>query len=245
MNVKITETHFKKHSKEIENSKRSPLRKIVMSVLERDLKDIKNKKVLEIGCGDWDYSKKIVEKNKCEWHGFEPVDLGKNNLTIVKGSVENIPYHDNSFDLIICNQTIEHWFEYGVTYKKALDEINRVLKPNGIAMINAPIHVHGDIIFLRGEYTKIKKLFKHFKINLFEKCIPDEKIKSWKRIAASGFFSKFGYPNQLITNHNKATSHIINIHLKSIKKEEQKQKLINRNYIVLMRFIKRLFTSRL
>ena len=87
------------------------------------------------------------------------ISLGKNNLTLVKGSVKEIPYHNNSFDMVLCNQTIEHWFEYNVSLKRALSEISRVLKPKGLLMINAPIHVHGDPRFLRGELDKIFNIF--------------------------------------------------------------------------------------
>jgi len=149
--MKIIETNF---------FKCESIRCVVESIISRDLKKIKNVKVLEIGCGNWDYAKNIFENNKCEWYGF---DVLNNKLTNIKGSVSSIPFLDNSFDVIIGNQTMEHWFEYGVSFKKALSEINRVLRKNGVLILNAPIHVHGHPFFLKGNIDK--------KINLFKKDI--------------------------------------------------------------------------
>ena len=133
--------------------------------------------------------------------------MKEKNLTLVKGSVSNIPYHDDSFDLVLCTQTMEHWFEYNVSIKKGLKEIHRVLKPNGTAMINVPIYNHGDPRMLKGELNKIKKQFnkKYWNIILFEKVYLKEKIQGWKKIAAKGFFSKIGYPSIIMPKTHKHT----------------------------------------
>lgn len=193
------------------------LREVIKAVLRRDLKPIANKKVLEIGCGTWNYAKRILEKNSCNWFGVELVDEGRKNLTLVKGSVKKLPYHDNSFDFVLCNQTMEHWFEYNVSLKQALSEINRVLKPGGVLMVNSPIHLHGDPRFLSGELEKIRDVFdrKLWTIALFEKCFPSREIKGWKKIASRGFFSRLGYPDFFILHPDKAVSYIINIHARN------------------------------
>lgn len=220
---------------------KNPLRKCVELILRRDLKKIKNKTILEIGCGKWGFAKKLLEKNN-KWFGLEPVDF-KNNLTIIKGSVKKIPFHDNSFDYILCNQTMEHWFEYGVSMKKALKEINRVLKNNGILMINSPIYNHGHPFFLRGKLRKIANQFdiKMWKITLFERCIPSKKIKGWIKLGGKGWQSKIGYPNFLIPKHKNKYSYIINIHAKKIINNQIKTKNSRlRPLIVILRFLKKL-----
>ena len=240
MNTKTT--NIKQYPFHIEKTDNSPIRKTTMLILERDLKNLKNIKVLEVGCGGWDYAKRILEKKGCEWYAFEPVNTGKKNLTLVKGSVGNIPYHNGSFDLVLCNQTMEHWFEYGVGLRRALKELNRVLKHNGVLMINAPIHFHGDPLFLSGKLKNIYHLFdkKIWKVELFEKCFPLKKIQAWKKVSANGFFSKFGYPNFMIPNSKNATSYLLNIHCKKIKKgNEIKENYSIRCFLVMFRFIKK------
>ncbi|MBD3249367.1 methyltransferase domain-containing protein [Candidatus Woesearchaeota archaeon] len=225
-------------------------RDVVMHILKRDLKDIHNKKVLEIGPGRWDFAKNILEKNNCRWYGLEPLDFGEDNLTMIKGSVDDIPFHDSSFDIVLCNQSMEHWFEYNVSLKKALKEIHRVLKPESILMINAPIHNHGDPRFLMGELKKIRASFKKnmWNILLFEKAFPDKKVQGWKKIAANGFFSKLGYPDFLIPNPKDATTYTLDIHAQKKKKKNKKKKSQNRsirNLIVILRFIKKYIRTRI
>ena len=49
--------------------------------------------------------------------------------------VQNIPYTDNTFDLILCNHILEHV----PNDQKALQEIYRVLKKDGLAILQVPI----------------------------------------------------------------------------------------------------------
>lgn len=236
-----------KNATKITYFKDKTLRNVVQSILYRDLSKIKNKKILEIGCGNWDYAKKILENNDNEWHGFEPVDFGKNNLTIIKGSVKSIPYHENSFDYVICNQTIEHWFEYAVSFRRALNEIKRVLNPKGVLIVNAPIHIHGHPIFLKGKLKKIMKLFtQNWEIKLFEKCFSSKKEKRWKQLGTQGWQSKIGYPSFLIPDHKNAFSYILNIHAmrKSTRKPLTKRAKF-REIKVFIRFIKENITDSL
>ncbi|GAJ19731.1 unnamed protein product, partial [marine sediment metagenome] len=128
-----------------------------------------------------------------------------------------------------------------VSFKRALNEINRVLKLNGVLVINAPIHVHGHPFFLRGNLKKINKLFDKnlWNIKLFDKCIPNKKLKRWKKLGDQGWQSKVGYPDFLIPHHKEAFSYILNIH--AIKKSTSKlstKKDKLREIKVILRFIK-------
>jgi ubiquinone/menaquinone biosynthesis C-methylase UbiE len=53
----------------------------------------------------------------------------------VKADITDIPYSDNSFDIIYCSHVLEHV----VDDRKALRELNRVLKADGWAVILVPI----------------------------------------------------------------------------------------------------------
>lgn len=54
------------------------------------------------------------------------------NILCEEGSLHDIPYNDNSFDLVICSGVVHHT----VNPDRALSEIYRVLKPGGKAWIS-------------------------------------------------------------------------------------------------------------
>jgi len=54
--------------------------------------------------------------------------------------VQQIPYSDKHFDLIICNHLLEHVPDD----KKAMNELNRVLKDNGTAILQVPISMNSE-----------------------------------------------------------------------------------------------------
>lgn len=67
---------------------------------------------------------------------YWPVDLNPEMPGIRKVvDITDIPFEDNSFDLIICNHVLEHIPDDG----KAGRELYRVLKIGGIAFLNVPM----------------------------------------------------------------------------------------------------------
>jgi ubiquinone/menaquinone biosynthesis C-methylase UbiE len=57
-------------------------------------------------------------------------------LADVKMDIHQIPFEDNSFDVVFCNHVMEHVDDD----LKACAEINRVLKPNGWGIIQSPVY---------------------------------------------------------------------------------------------------------
>jgi SAM-dependent methyltransferase len=55
-------------------------------------------------------------------------------LADVKADICDLPFEDNSFDVILCNHVLEHIPDD----TKALNEIYRILKPNGWAILQIP-----------------------------------------------------------------------------------------------------------
>ena len=96
-------------------------------IINKEIYDIKkickNKKVLDVGCG-FGRNKKIIEEVGGEWIGVEPFDGGKHTVI---GSAEELPFEDNTIDIIIMDSVLEHVKDVG----KAFQEVSRVLKQNG------------------------------------------------------------------------------------------------------------------
>lgn len=49
--------------------------------------------------------------------------------------VQEIPFNDNTFDVVICNHVLEHVEDD----KKAMKELYRILRPNGFAILQVPM----------------------------------------------------------------------------------------------------------
>jgi len=101
---------------------------------------IKDKNVLDIGCwvGGYevlinDYARQITAID-IEQKALAVAQKSFPNIKFLKASVLKLPFPDNSFDVVTMWAVIEH-IPKG-TEIKALKEINRVLKKNGIFCFN-------------------------------------------------------------------------------------------------------------
>ncbi len=87
----------------------------------------------------------------------------KNGKSDLIGDGMNIPMKDNSVDTVLCTQVLEHV----QNPQKVIDEIKRVLKPNGVCILTThmanPLHglPHDYFRFTKYAFTNI--LFKNFK----------------------------------------------------------------------------------
>lgn len=107
--------------------------------------DLKNKKMLEIGCGfgsfvltartkgldcyavDPDFASADVTRKRLQQNGFDPT-------VIVMGCGESLPFDNESFDVIVSFHVLEHVNEPA----QVLEECIRALKPNGYLYIIVP-----------------------------------------------------------------------------------------------------------
>ncbi len=149
----------------------------------------KNRKLLDAGCGCGFftiYSKKL---------GYSPIgiDLSKESIKLARklarinktkikfliGDVRNMPFKDNSFDIVLSSGVIEHFSDTG----KAVKEHSRVLKSKGILIGNIPYRYS---IFVPNKFfqkilgkwqagyeksfsiSKIKNLFNKHNLNIEE-----------------------------------------------------------------------------
>ena len=99
--------------------------------------DMNDKKVLEVGCGLGSHSEQISKSGA----SLTAIDLSKTSVEatqrrfnikslngkILKADAENLPFEDNSFDIVWSWGVIHHT----PNTEKCAQEIERVLKPNG------------------------------------------------------------------------------------------------------------------
>ena len=102
--------------------------------------NLENKTLLDGGCGTGWFTKKAIEKGAMVTSlDIAPklVDITKKKnptTTGVVGSLLEIPFEDNSFDVVISSEVIEHTPDPF----KATQELIRVLKPGGYLCVTAP-----------------------------------------------------------------------------------------------------------
>lgn len=102
----------------------------------------RSEKILEIGSGSGYYTKAIAEIT----NHLTATEFSKEYLEVTKKynpypvdayihcSATKMPFSDNTFNKILITEVIEHIPEWN----KAIDEVRRVLKPGGIAIITTP-----------------------------------------------------------------------------------------------------------
>lgn len=92
--------------------------------------------VLDVGCGQSPY-RHLVERDSCTYRGIDieaADEFDYQNADVVRFDGENIPFPESTFDLIICTEVLEHVHRY----EKLVEEMHRVLKPNGTIIATVP-----------------------------------------------------------------------------------------------------------
>ena len=102
-----------------------------------------NSKVLLVGCAG-DPLSTILTTLGYKVFGFDikHVTIKYPNFKFIKGDIRNTKFLSNYFDAVVAVSTIEHVGLMNTDYEgdqKALKEIRRILKPNGIFLFTAPV----------------------------------------------------------------------------------------------------------
>ncbi|WP_370476945.1 class I SAM-dependent methyltransferase [Tamlana flava] len=79
-------------------------------------------------------------------------------LADVKADICNLPFSDNEFDIILCNHVLEHI----PNDKKAMSELFRVMKPNGMGIFQVPQDLNRETTFEDDSITDKKERAKIF-----------------------------------------------------------------------------------
>lgn len=123
------------------------------------LKDLKPEKVLDLGCGAGQELLPFLERTDAVCVGVDRAEklgeftkntfAGKERAVFVRSAGENLPFEDASFDVILCLVALPY-----MDNQKAIGEISRVLKPNGVLILK----VHAPLFFFGMMRERIKTL---------------------------------------------------------------------------------------
>ncbi|MDB0066121.1 class I SAM-dependent methyltransferase [Gammaproteobacteria bacterium] len=119
--------------------------------------------MLDLGCGEGRHIFGVMEKFpdlKCigldphiesldkAFEGLKFLESISNTKTsFLSGSAYSLPFCDDSFDLVVCSEVLEHLHDY----KYAIKEINRVLKPGGQFLASVPAEFPEKICWFLSE----------------------------------------------------------------------------------------------
>ena len=105
------------------------------------LPHVRGCRVLDAGCGVGWGSALLVQAEASEVIGVdldpEAVEDARRRVpaaTFVVGDLLDLPFEDDSFDVVVCFEAIEHT---GDT-ERTLDQLSRVLRPNGLLFVSSP-----------------------------------------------------------------------------------------------------------
>ncbi len=117
--------------------------------------------ILDVGCGGGINIKRMAQDAKKVYgidYSIESVKLSRKvnekliddgKVEIMKGNVKDLPFEDNSFDIVTAFETVYFWPDI----EKCFGEVKRVLKPGGIFLIGMETN---------GSDNFIMKFWKHF-----------------------------------------------------------------------------------
>jgi SAM-dependent methyltransferase len=173
-------------------------------------------KVVDLGCGNGEFTLRAKEKIGCD--EIIGVDANEERLNEAKkkGIItlkcnlnDTLPFKGNSFDVIICNQVIEHLY-YPVKFMR---EVYRILKPKGYAVISTENLASWDNIFaLLFGYTpfsmefdsglyKIGNPLSPYEKEIIKEPFPHVRVFSWKGLIELSKFVGFKIERAVGSGH--------------------------------------------
>jgi ubiquinone/menaquinone biosynthesis C-methylase UbiE len=161
-----------------------------------DIPELKLKQqsvVLDAGCGTGRHMRELakipdlkivgIDKNEKELNDAylslqAMPDAATNNFCVIKADINEMPFAGEVFDCIICSEVLEHI----PRHREALQELLRVLKPQGTLIISVPRYYPERICWLispayhneQGGHIRI------YKKNYLQKMLAGHGVQCWK-----------------------------------------------------------------
>jgi len=179
-------------------SSKEKVEKYQKIIRDKEWEDIKthipeNSFFLDVGCGAGDNLLRAKNQLNCKVTGIDPFPgeqgVGRyqseelKEIIIDKGFAENLPYENESFDVVFCSHVLEHVNNE----EKSLLEIRRVLKKDGVLIIGMPTALMSLI-----SYISILLFTTHINLLFFLKSFG--KNEMFKRFRAIFIPTSHSYP---------------------------------------------------
>jgi len=116
-------------------------------LFDKNLRGYLPNNIIDVGCGDGSRTIRIARYFDIDMNRVYGIDNEVNRIKACQNSFiankidleyQNIPYSDDTFDLVICNQVLEHL----KNIKRVIDELIRITNREGYLLIGVPNLAH-------------------------------------------------------------------------------------------------------
>lgn len=133
--------YAEKRQQDLINGMKPSHRFVEKPMMKSMMPNLKNKKILMLGCGTGEESK-MLETFGANSKQLVGIDLSSKSIEIAKktypdiefivGDMNNLPFDDEGFDFVYSSLAIH----YSATPEKVYEEVSRVLKQNGLFLFS-------------------------------------------------------------------------------------------------------------
>jgi len=119
----------------------------IFRIFDKNLEGYCPYNIVDVGCGNGSRTIRIAKHLNVDMSNVYGVDYSEDfaitcqsmfNVSKIDLEIDNIPHDDGTFDIVICNQVLEHL----KNYSNVIDELIRVTKKKGYILIGIPNLAH-------------------------------------------------------------------------------------------------------
>lgn len=146
---------------------------LVVALTEKYLGKGNNLKILDAGCGTGLLAKKLTRFGEVSAFDFSSEAIRwskKRGIKAKKGSIEEIPFDNNSFDLVTCIDVLVH--NSISSDQKAIAELWRVIKPGGYLIMRVAANP-----YLTMRHDELVHSTKRYRIDELERKLVEAKFE--------------------------------------------------------------------
>lgn len=155
----------------------------------------KNVYVLDVGCR---VGTTLLKLNQMNYNSvgididikYVKVASNYSNCPVFRMNASNLTFDDNSFDIILCTETLEHVHNQ----EKTLKGFNRVLKEDGRIFLSVPNPFHLPRLFYPKHFVKAEILSGHVSVCDLTQYLTLFELTNLKVIYWTGFPNKWIFP---------------------------------------------------